>query len=757
MPRSEKVRHVVKHEHKPLSSQEKQKRKQRVLTHGTSSITSSIADAIVVKNENLFFLTTPDGSVPSGGNHGFGLYYHDCRFLNGYELKLAGSKPNVLVSDASEGFCAVFELGNVEIQVSEGQHIHKDDLGIRWERVIDGANGKLTEVLTFQNYGLEKVEFPFTLSFQAGFEDIFEIRGLLPEQSGRLRLPHWLGGALVFGYDGADGLYRSTTILFSPAPDRREGTTAHFQVSLQPREAKQVLISLAVAQVAESNAAHPHANPHLKSQQAKTHLQRQADEWLGEGTKIRSNSLLLNQIIERSLRDLRMLRMSIDAREFFAAGVPWFATLFGRDSVITALQTLAYNPDIAAQTLRVLAYYQGQKIDRWRDEQPGKILHELRIGELARLGHIPHSPYYGSVDATPLFLILFGRHAAWTGDLALFHELRGHVERALEWIDTYGDSNGDGYIDYESASEHGLLNQGWKDSGDAIVNADGSLALPPIALVEVQGYVYWAKKEIADLYERAGEPKQAKRLRKEAEELRAHFNRDFWQDDLGFYALCLQNWGKPAKVISSNPGQAMWTGIVDQDKAKPTADRLMGEELFTGWGIRTLSEREVRYNPIGYHLGSVWPHDNSLIAMGLRRYGFDEAARRIFTGVIEAAMQFKEYRLPEVFAGFSAQVYRVPVRYPVACHPQAWAAGAVPYLLESMLGLVPEAFDQRLRIVRPLLTDLIDRLQVKQLRVGKARVDLAFERNPEGTIAVNVEKIDGSLEVIVDTGLKNLG
>jgi glycogen debranching enzyme len=751
----EKVAHSVKNKHAPLSPEEKQKRKQRVLTHGTSSITSSIADAVVIKDENLFFLTTPNGNVPLGGNHGFGLYYHDCRFLSGYELKLAGSKPNVLVSDASEGFSAVFELANTEIQLRAGQHIHRDDLGIRWERVLDGANCKLAEVLTFRNYGLGQVEFPVTLSFHAEFEDVFEIRGLLPEQPGQLRRAHWQEGTLVLSYDGADGLHRSTTILFSPAPDQTEDTTAHFQISLQPRETKQLLISLMVAEVAEPNPARSPAPPHIQPQQVKTTLQQRADEWLADETEIHSNSLLVNQIIERSLRDLRMLQMSIDGREFFAAGVPWFTTLFGRDSVITALQTLAYNPALAAQTLRVLAHYQGQKVDHYRDEQPGKILHEIRVGELARLGEIPHTPYYGSVDATPLFLILFGCHAAWTGDLALFNELRSNVERALEWIDRYGDSNGDGYVDYQSASAHGLVNQGWKDSGDAIVNADGSLAQPPIAPVEVQGYVYWAKKAIAGLYERAGEPERAQPLRKEAEALRARFNRDFWQEDLGFYALCLQKDGKPAKVISSNPGQAMWTGIVDPDKAGRTADRLMAQEMFNGWGIRTLSNQAVRYNPIGYHLGSVWPHDNSLIAMGLRRYGFDDAAQRIFTGIVEAAMRFEAYRLPELFAGFSGQVYSVPVRYPVACHPQAWAAGAVPYLVANMLGLVPEAFEQRLRIVRPILPDFIDHLLVKQLRVGKARVDLAFERTPQGTVAVNVEKRDGSLEIVVEPNHEN--
>jgi glycogen debranching enzyme len=476
---------------------------------------------------------------------------------------------------------------------------------------------------------------------------------------------------------------------------------------------------------------------------------RSIAQWVGEHTRIHTDSLLLNRLLERSFDDLRVLHSTIRGEEFFAAGVPWFSTLFGRDSLITALQALAYNPHMAEQTLRLLASYQSQQVDEWRDAQPGKILHELRVGEMARLGEIPHTPYYGTIDATPLFLILLGRHAAWTGELTLFNELRSHIDAALAWITAYGDLNGDGYVEYASTSGKGLVNQGWKDSGDAIVNADGSLATPPIALVEVQGYVYGAKCALADLYERAGEPEQAGRLRQEAEDLRGRFNRDFWLEDQGFYALALQADRRPVAVLSSNPGHALWAGIADAEKAQRTVERLMRDDMFNGWGIRTLSEHERGYNPLGYHLGTVWPHDNAIIAAGFRRYGFDGAMRRVFTAVVEAAMSFTHYRLPELFAGFRREEYGVPVRYPVACHPQAWAAGTVPYLMEALLGLVPEAFDRRLRVIRPMLPDFIDRVEVYGLRVGSARTDLQFERAPGGT-AVNVLKVEGALDVIVE-------
>ncbi|MGH2586505.1 MAG: amylo-alpha-1,6-glucosidase, partial [Dehalococcoidia bacterium] len=373
----------------------------------------------------------------------------------------------------------------------------------------------------------------------------------------------------------------------------------------------------------------------------------------------------------------------------------------------------------------------------------------LRTGELARAGAIPHTPYYGTVDATPLFLVLLARYAAWTGDLTLFHELRNVVEQALAWMATHGDQDGDGYLDYQRRSERGLENQGWKDSHDAIMNADGSLATPPIALVEVQGYAYLAKIGVADLYERAGDEDRAAILRREAADLRTRFNRDFWLDDKGCYALARQAEGRLAAVVSSNAGHALWTGIADVEKARLTADRLLAEDMFSGWGIRTLSAQERRYNPNGYHVGSVWPHDNALIVAGLRHHGCDAAAKRIFMAMLDAAMDFEQYQLPELFAGFPRETYGIPVRYPVACRPQAWAAGTFPSMLGSMLGLIPEAFAHRLRVVRPLLPDSASYIELDKLRVGDATVALRFERSNDG-VTVRVLSVHGPLDVLVE-------
>jgi glycogen debranching enzyme len=328
--------------------------------------------------------------------------------------------------------------------------------------------------------------------------------------------------------------------------------------------------------------------------------------------------------------------------------------------LITAIQTLAYNPRIAEETLRILARFQGQQENAWQDEEPGKILHELRVGEMARSGEIPHTPYYGTVDATPLFLALIGMHANWTGDPSLFTELRPNVERALEWMATYADRDGDGYLEYIRRSDGGLANQGWRDSGDGVPNADGTLAEPPVALVEVQGYIYLAKQMLAGVFRRVGEAERAAQPEREAEELRVRFNNDFWLTDRGHYALALQKANKPVTVMSSNPGHVLWSRIADPEKAERTVQRLMAPDMFSGWGIRTLSEREVRYNPTGYHLGTIWPHDNSLIAAGFRRYGFDDAALRVFQGIVEAAMHFPDHRLPELFMGFPRSDYGVP-------------------------------------------------------------------------------------------------
>jgi glycogen debranching enzyme len=719
------------------------------LVPSAAALTRSIAHAVVIKDEDIFFLCEPDGSVPLEAGHAFGLYYHDCRILNGYELRLGGRKPDRLVWTADDGSLAVLGLSNADIRTYDGRPLPRHSVEIRWSRRVSSEHIALFDEIELRSLTYQPMEFVVALTFQAAFDDVFAIRGLLPDQRGRLHQPAWENGSLCYIYDGADKLYRSLMIHFSPAPGAKDQNTAYFKIALQPKERRRIHVSL---QMSESHDRPTRQSlPQVGSAPIDYSLRRSNKAW--QEMQIISDSMMLNRILDRSLRDLGILHSHLDRIRYFAAGVPWFVTLFGRDSIIAALQTLAYNPRVAEDTIRLLANHQGKQVNEWREEEPGKILHEIRTGEMARLNKIPHTPYYGTIDATPLFLILVGEHARWTGSLALFREIRGSVEAALDWIARYGDIDGDGYIEYLCKTEDGLSNQGWKDSGDAIVNADGTLAAPPIALVEVQAYVYRAKREIAALFRHAGDDERAERLEREAIELRRRFNRDFWME-AGWYALALEKEKKTVGVLSSNAGHALWMGIADEEKARQTVRSLMAEEMFNGWGVRTLSAGEVYYNPLGYHLGTVWPHDNSIIAAGFKRYRYEAEAMRIFVGLVEAAVHFDGHRLPELFGGFPRDDYGVPVPYPVACQPQAWAAGAIPYLLITLLGLEPEGFEKRLRIVNPVFPDFVNHVEIHQLRVGAARIDLRFERIAEG-IEVKVLRDDGKLDLIIEAPTYN--
>ncbi len=814
---------------RPGTPEARDERKQRVLTQGTSSVVESIADAIVIKDGDLFFLSERGGDVPAGGDHGYGLYHHDCRYLGGYELRIASCSASSLAASGAEGYAATLELTNPDLEV-DGQLVRKESVGVTWRRLMDGGRLRLEDAIGLENFGRAKASFPVTLSFEAGFEDIFDIRGLLRETPGTLHDPRWEGSVLEFRYDGKDGLERTTRVALDPAPARHDDRSASWDVDLEPHQRREIVVTITVREEptgGDANATASAAERRARDSSGRqdgdeahargggdghggadempagtaarddpgdrvaaadrggtasgsrggtaagvpTHGQEQhgdrrdeppevarterrlrdaTEAWIGRHTRVTTDSVLLGAVLERSLRDLRLLRSRDGDDEYFAAGLPWFAALFGRDSLISSLQTLAFDPSIAEGTLRVLARLQGTKVDDWKDEQPGKILHELRVGELAHLGEVPHTPYYGSIDSTPLFLVLLARHATWTGRLDLFRELRDNVERALEWIERSGDAGGDGFVEYRSESGRGLVNQGWKDSGDAIVDRDGSLAEAPIALVEVQGYVYLARLGIADLFERDGDRDRANDLRRAADELRRRFEDSFWMEDRGCYALALQKGGRQVRVVSSNPGQALWTGIVSPERAKRLVSRLLDDDMFAGWGIRTLASSERDYNPIGYHLGTVWPHDNSIIAAGFRRYGYHREADRIFRAILEAALDFPVYRLPEVFAGFERSRFDRPVRYPVACHPQAWAAGSVPFLLTTTLGLEPDAFERRLRVVDPALPAFVGHLEVRGMRVADASVDLVFDRDGDRT-AVSVDRVDGDLRVETET------
>ena len=719
---------------------------QETLTKTRPTNVESLAHAIVMKKDNLFFLAQPDGAVPMTDNHGLGLYYHDCRYLNGYELTMGGLAPLGLSASAAVGAVGVFTLTNPELAMPDGKTIPQEQLGLTWHRVLSGQTPSLHDELRFENFSLKPMRFAITLAFRSAFEDVYVVHGLIHARRGESETPHWDKDVLRLAYHGQDAVIRSVSIRAHPAPDQRHQTAATFRIALDPGQRQTIRVSLTL-QESRTEGRTSLRPRRSRNTQPPSETNGQTTNQI---TRISGNGSGLDQLMDRSFRGLDVLRSHLDGDEYFAAGVPWFVTLFGRDSLVTALQMLPYHSGIAEQTLRLLAQYQGRAEDAEHDEQQGKILHELRIGELANVDAIPQTPSYSTVDATPLFLIVLAAHAQWTGSLRLFHELRENVSLALDWIDGCLRRYPGGYLAYTSQTGKGMkmANKGWKDSGNAIVNADGTLVEPPVALVEVQGYVYAAWRGTASLLERSGETSQAEGLRHRAEELKARFNRDYWMEEHGCYALALQRDGVPAAVVASNAGHALWTGIAEEGQGRRTIDRLMAPDMFSGWGVRTLSSHERAFNPIGYHLGTVWPHDNSILAAGFRRYADDREALRIFQGLYDAAFHFHLHQLPEVFCGFGREDYEIPINYPVACHPQAWAAGALPSLLVTLLGLEPEAFHQRLQIVRPMLPRGLDRLQVTQLHVGQAVVDLTFHRAKEG-VDVDVMKLEGALDIQV--------
>ncbi len=478
-------------------------------------------------------------------------------------------------------------------------------------------------------------------------------------------------------------------------------------------------------------------------------LQREYTSWRKRSTRFRTGNPQLSGFLDRAVLDLRMLTSQDEnGTRFIDAGIPWYSALFGRDSLITAYQALAVAPELAWGTLRGLAALQGKGSDDWREEEPGKILHEVRVGELARAGEIPHTPYYGSADATPLWLIVLAAAYRWTGDLDAVRELWPNALAALRWIDEFGDADGDGYVEYAKRSPKGLDNQGWKDSWDAVCFPDGSPAEPPISLVEIQGYVFQAKSRMASLARAVGEADLAERLEREAAALKERFNRDFWMEEEGYYALALDGGKRQVPTITSNPGHCLWSGIVDEDKAASVARRLLSSALATGWGIRTLAAKQPAYDPIGYHTGTVWPHDNSLIAHGLKRYGFDTESQQVLDELAAAGAFFPYGRFPELFCGFSSEEVPVPVQYPVACRPQAWASGTPLLMVRSYGGMTADASSGRLYIVRPRLPRWLDRIEILGMRVGRARLDLTF-MNQDGVTATQVPRKEGDVEVLI--------
>lgn len=713
--------------------------------------TRDISGMQVIKEGNTFMAYNRFGDIPANNAAGFGLYKEDTRYLCVYDLFIGGERPILLHSSCYKNYIGETEMTNPVIFSSSGEMVPQDVMGISRKKYI---NDGFTEVITLRNFCQKELNIDLRLNFGVDFRDIFDVRGLINRKKFGDFLPAGItDDGIIFSYKGLNEKIYSTKFLFSPKPDDLTDRSAKYGLAIKPGQAISINCKIE-AQFIDRKKHFKVIDPGTTADYYKiktNNLEDNYDFWKKCCSQINTDNAIFNLIINRSYLDLRLLRSNLNGMlEYYDAGTPWYSCLFGRDSIITSLQTLILNQDIPKSALEILANKQGKEVNHEKDEEPGKILHELRVGELADTGEIPHTPYFGTVDATPLWIILLSELYKWSGDKRLLEKFWHNALNANNWMDKYGDSNGDGYVEYEKKSKIGLDNQGWKDSSEAIMEKDGILAGKPISLVEVQGYVYDAKLRFAHMAKAMGEDSLSKTLLDEARSLKEKFNKDFWViSDSGDYLAIALN-GKKHKVesVSSNQGHALWSGILDEGKAKKVVKKLFEKDMFSGWGIRTLSSKEVGYNPFGYHLGTVWPHDNAIIAAGLKKYGFIDEANDIFSYISKAARFFEGYRLPELFCGFSKEEKYAPVPYPLACRPQAWAAGSIFMLIHSSLGLSPDPESKTLVVDKPNLPQWLNWLEISNLSVFGQLLDLRFERKNNKT-NVKVLKNNKKIEIEV--------
>ncbi|HUI84134.1 MAG TPA: glycogen debranching N-terminal domain-containing protein [Candidatus Binatia bacterium] len=641
-------------------------------------------DNLTLIDGKTFSATSVSGDIYPAGSPDVGFFHDDTRFLSQFELRIGGHRTVVLSSATEKTFSAQIELTTGNITLRDSFDLPENTVHIRREQLL--ASEIFFDRMTFENFNLTPVDFTVELFFEADFVDVFQVRGVARQKHGQYYQPIVNDSGLALYYRGLDGVMRETLIRLAPRPTEIQERVARWDLRLEPL--KRVELETSVTPLVEGRRSRAQVYDmahHL--QQRRANFAR----WEASSTSFQTGNDVLDSMLRTGIGDFHALQIPDGEQHIIAAGIPWFATIFGRDSIIAAYQSLSLNPQLAVDTLRVLARYQGKEYDDWRDEEPGKILHEYRAGEMTRDGEMPFGPYYGSADATPLFLVLLGETFNWTADQQLVEELLPNAYAALEWIDRYGDLDGDGFVEYRRRSPRGLINQGWKDSWDANMHRDGTVAKPPIALCEIQGYVYDAKYRMSSLLRNFGDIKTADRLKREAAELARRFDRQFWIPGRGFYAMALDAEKKPLEVIASNAGQLLFTRIINRERARIVANRMMRDDMFSGWGWRTMSQAERVFNPLSYHRGSVWPHDNSLIAHGMAVNDMREPPLRVLTALYQAASKFRDYRLPELFCGVQRREYDEPVHYPVSCSPQAWASGAMFLILSSVLGIHPSA------------------------------------------------------------------
>ncbi len=704
---------------------------------------------IAINDGSSFLVTASDASIDDNLAQGF--FVQDTRLLSYYSISLSRYPLMLLASSMLTHHSALYQFTNPLLPTVDGT-IPQGRLMVAIRRDI--ASG-MHEDIDITNHHHEQVEFELMLAIRSDFADIFEVKAKHILTRGETETT-WNNGILSTQYRNGSFLRALITeTVNSGSQVRYANGRLFFNVVLAPGKTWHTCVNFtALADGEVLQPKHTCNTPH------DTEASKVRDEFLLNATELRSSNAEIAGFYQQALVDMGALRIDVEdnGQHFWmpAAGIPWFVAVFGRDSVIASLQTMAVQNEFARGTLIRLAQLQATEVDDWHDAQPGKMLHELRRDELTQLKQLPYTPYYGTVDTTILWIVTLAEAYQWNGNRSMLDECRSPLEKALTWIDKYGDFDGDGFVEYLTRSPKGLRNQGWKDSGDSMVYPDGSLVEPPIALCEVQGYVYDAWRRAANIYEIWGHDvedadsfmERAQRLNSQADALYQRFNEHFWMEDEGFYCLGLDHKKQQIKSIASNPGQLLWSGIVPPERAQKVKERLFQTDMWCGWGVRTLSSQHSAYNPISYQLGSVWPHDNSLIAAGLKRYGYHEEANRIAEGIFTAASYFEAGRMPELFAGIERQADGFPVPYPDANIPQAWAAGSIFLLIRTILGLEADAPNGKLK-VQPSLPEWLPDLELVNLSVGDAKVTLRFWREGEKT-RWQVTDIKGELQVVAN-------
>jgi len=690
-----------------------------------------------LKHGDAFAVLDSYGDIGTAQDTAEGLFYRDTRYLSRYEVRIEGKRPLLLSSVMHEDKAALsVSLTTPDLPLGEHHKLPRDTIFL--ERTKFLWKGVCYERINIKNYDRERRRFRLDVLYGADFQDLFEVRGTKRRGHGRqTSYPH-RPDRTTFHYDGLDGIERRTVLHFSPAPNRLDSNRATFEIEVGPGEQTSLFVSVSC----EEGAAGGVGDFFLAYRDSR----RARRASTADIATIATSNGLFNEVACRATSDVYTLITRTDLGPYPYAGIPWFSTTFGRDGIITAMFLLWTDPSVAQGVLRTLAATQASDFDPSSDAQPGKILHERRHGEMANLGEVPFRRYYGTVDATPLFVMLAGMYFERTGDSDTLMEIWPNIEAALRWIDEHGDRDRDGFVEYYRETDSGLANQGWKDSYDSVFHDDGSLAEGPIALCEVQGYVYAAKRSLAAVAARLGHRELARQLGNDAETLRDRFEKAFWCPEIGTYALALDGVKRSCRVRSSNAGHALFTGIADRQRARRTACTLMSRGSFSGWGIRTIAHGEARYNPMSYHNGSVWPHDTALVALGLARYGFKAEAAQVLEGLFDAATHQESRRLPELFCGFMRRPNGAPTAYPVACSPQAWSAAATFGLLGGCLGLELAYGRNQIRFRDPVMPDFLNELVIRNLRLGSSCVDVRLHRYGQD-VTVNVLSREGSVRV----------